>query len=133
MMQKKRIDWIDTCKGIAIMLVILGHCITRMGSTGIEGIINLLIYSFHMPLFFFISGMNMKLEYSFKEFFIKRIKGILLPGYIFISILLIYKLIDTHGSYGGNVSAYHVVLMTNKSRVGEYWFLPALFTGEMFL
>lgn len=132
MQQKKRIDWIDTCKGIAIMLVILGHCITRMGSTGIEGIINLLIYSFHMPLFFFISGMNLKLEYSFKEFLIKRIKGILFPAYIFVFILLTYKLFDTHGAYGKNFNAYHMFLMTNNSIVGEYWFLSALFIGEMF-
>ena len=133
-MKEKRVDWIDFCKGVTIILVILGHCITRMGSTGIEGVINLLIYSFHMPLFFFISGINIKLDCSFKEFVLKKIKNILLPGYFFSLLLLIYKIVDSQGVFLNVLSineVYHILFMTNKSIMGEYWFLPALFTGEI--
>ena len=44
-----RIEWIDIAKGIGIILVILGHTfeISRISA----------IYVFHMPLFFFLSGL----------------------------------------------------------------------------
>ena len=51
-MSAKRLDYIDAAKAIAIILVIIGHsnwlsAIPRVGG---------MIYSFHMPLFFIISG-----------------------------------------------------------------------------
>ena len=54
-MDKKRIAYIDKAKGVAILLVILGHC---CGS--VEEPINRFILSFHMPLFFFLSGLLAK-------------------------------------------------------------------------
>lgn len=55
----KKYPWIDTLYTIGIMLVILGHSHpsdwTLFSGTIFEKII-LFIYTFHMPLFFFISG-----------------------------------------------------------------------------
>ena len=45
----KRVDYLDYAKGIAIILVVLGHIFSG-------GNIKTYIYSFHMPLFFIISG-----------------------------------------------------------------------------
>lgn len=45
----KRIEYLDYAKGIGIILVVLGHIL-------IKGNIKIYIYSFHMPLFFIISG-----------------------------------------------------------------------------
>ena len=44
-----RIDWVDLAKGIAILLVILGHTVK-------VPIIRAAIFSFHMLLFFILSG-----------------------------------------------------------------------------
>lgn len=131
MEQEKRIDWIDACKGCTIILVVLGHCITRMGNTGVEGIVNLLIYSFHMPLFFFVSGINLNLGYSFKVFIIRKIRGIIIPGYFFSALLLFYKIVTKQEIVIVAEDIYHLLLFTNKSIIGEYWFLPALFIGEI--
>lgn len=49
MESKNRIIWIDAAKMIGILLVIMGH------TSGNE-LMNLFVYSFHMPLFFFLSG-----------------------------------------------------------------------------
>lgn len=60
-MSEKRLRALDIAKGIAIILVVIGHAVpdatTHMGiqSEGLA-ILNRLIYSFHMPLFFLISG-----------------------------------------------------------------------------
>jgi len=47
---RTRLSFIDAAKGIGILLVVLGH------SPGLPLFGVVLIYSFHMPLFFFISG-----------------------------------------------------------------------------
>lgn len=48
---------IDLCRGIGIFLVVLGHAIKQVGKTeGILEVILSVIYSFHMPLFFILSG-----------------------------------------------------------------------------
>ena len=52
---KNRIDYIDAARGIAMLLVILGHCCSSN-----TGVVNRTVLSFHMPLFFFLSGMFAK-------------------------------------------------------------------------
>lgn len=51
--QSKRILWIDYCKVIGICLVLIGHTYPNNPITD-------WLYSFHMPLFFFISGLTLK-------------------------------------------------------------------------
>ena len=46
-----RIIWVDIAKGLAILLVVIGHTVQN----GIHGaIIRGVIFSFHMPLFFIL-------------------------------------------------------------------------------
>lgn len=49
-----RISYIDQLKGITIFLVVLGHLIEH--NAGRNNFLWTFIYSFHMPLFMFISG-----------------------------------------------------------------------------
>ena len=53
----ERDTYLDSAKAVLIFFVILGHCITRLGENSecITLLFNL-IYSFHMPLFVFVSG-----------------------------------------------------------------------------
>lgn len=66
---RNRIDWIDVAKGIAIILVVLGH-----SSNDLVEPVNRFLLSFHMPLFFFLSGIcykksNIKVgRYVYKKF-----------------------------------------------------------------
>jgi fucose 4-O-acetylase-like acetyltransferase len=60
---KARIDWVDYAKGLGIVLVVIGHSL-RGEITSAKGSELLLahqidawIYAFHMPLFFFLSGL----------------------------------------------------------------------------
>ena len=62
-MGKERIKWIDSLKGFAIITVVIGHVADGYLSSdmfsdyqGIMNIIYELIYAFHMPLFFLVSG-----------------------------------------------------------------------------
>ena len=80
-MEDKRLDYLDYSKGIAIILVVLGHICSG-------GNIKTYIYSFHMPLFFITSGylFNYSNVKSLKEFINKKAKAYLIP-YITFSII----------------------------------------------
>lgn len=72
---KKRMYEIDIARGIAIVLVIIGHSLSDT-----HNVINQWILSFHMPLFFVISGIcfddnNTK----FLVFLKKKIKHLIVP------------------------------------------------------
>lgn len=55
--KKERFLEIDICRGIGILLVVLGHALKQTGETNTAfEVLNSVIYSFHMPLFFFLSG-----------------------------------------------------------------------------
>lgn len=61
-MKNERNIYIDVVKGIAIILVVYGHCIEYYSKEYIydnffySDIVHKIIYSFHMPLFMVISG-----------------------------------------------------------------------------
>lgn len=52
----QRIEWIDAAKGWGILLIFVGH----IYSTVTPSTAYLFIYAFHVPLFFFISGLTLK-------------------------------------------------------------------------
>lgn len=49
---RKRIEWIDIARGIAILFVIIGHSLGNYISSYFAN----LIYVFHLPIFFILSG-----------------------------------------------------------------------------
>ena len=57
MAASKRINYIDLAKGIAILCVIIGHTFSAYDQ---GNILVQFIYSFHMPLFFILSGWFVK-------------------------------------------------------------------------
>lgn len=70
-----RIEWIDALKGFAILTVVIGHCADGILSAGMytqyQASLRALydfIYSFHMPLFFIISGFVFWLSASYKKY-----------------------------------------------------------------
>lgn len=72
-----RKKWIDIYRGIAIMLVVLGHLDVPRPMYNF-------IFVFHMYAFFFISGVTYKTNSSsYKETVIKNIKRLLVPYIIY--------------------------------------------------
>lgn len=139
-MKTERIKWIDVAKGLCIILVVFGHCITREGA-GKVVFLNRLIYSFHMPLFFMLSGINLKTDIPFMEFIKKRITRVLLPMYGFMigynicmAFISIFNGNYTH--YIAQIDAAAIlksILCLRTSLIVNWWFLPALFTAQILL
>ena len=82
---KNIILWINSAKGIGVILIILGHLLYSSNVT----FLNQIIYSFHMPLFFILAGYVQK-ENVGKEFIVKRIKRLVVPYLAFSVVGLHY-------------------------------------------
>ena len=68
--KQERIAWIDLARGIGILLIILGH-LPGLGKLGVW------IFSFHVPLFFFLYGYLFKNDLAFLPFLKKKAKALL--------------------------------------------------------
>ena len=130
---KERNNSIDIAKGVGIFLVVLGH-------TTSNEILLKWLYSFHMPLFFFLSGLFHSQGRSYKEFLRKKVKGLLIPYFSFAIILFLFFIIISKNigfSAGENLSVKENFMgifigtnIKNFSQVswgGQLWFLLALF------
>jgi acyltransferase len=127
---KERTAWIDIARGIGIIFVIYGHTLGPMG-------FRYLIYAFHMPLFFFLSGLVFKNREgeSYPVSLKKDLKRIIIPYFIFafISLGLWWLNLNSNnqtvnsltkqiiGIFYGNASNGYLAINT------VLWFLPCLF------
>ena len=74
-MDIKRIQYWDIAKGIAIILMVLGHISTQ------PLILRDFIFSFHMPLFFVANAFFIK-KYDIEKTFYKSVKSLLVPYFV---------------------------------------------------
>ncbi len=122
---QKRIAYIDVAKGIGILLVVAAHNDLIL----VSPFLHRWIYSFHMPLFFFLSGYFFKPAISFGVLFKKRFNTLLKP-YIF-TVLLIYGTSVSFGKMSFETALRRMAKFAYGS--GYYldwvqlWFIPHLF------
>lgn len=136
----KRIPYLDVSKGLTILFVILGHTLP-------PSILRTLIYSFHMPLFFFLSGYFFR-PISFPSLIRKKSRQLLHPYYFTCAALVILSalMLFVKGR------AYEIPANTQKllfaglyasgldqnrsffiPQIGAIWFLWALFFALLLL
>jgi acyltransferase len=116
-------DFIDLLKGFGIFLVVWGHTMVPR---------SVLIYSFHMPLFFFISGFLYKNK-PLKEFAAGKIKRLYLPYAIvtlfsWIFYLVVLRLRERQDLVGEHLPKI-ISLVSGTGRNGgndPIWFLTCL-------
>lgn len=80
----KRLNFIDVAKGIGIILVVLGHCLAYENQNKLF----MMIYSFHMPFFFFLSGFLFK-DKSYETYLSGKLKTLLFPMIFFQALNII--------------------------------------------
>ena len=135
---KNRIKWIDILKGFAIVMVMYGHRVYNADYEALS-IVRAEVYSFHVPLLFFLSGyvFNVSHYTSFRKFINKKIKSLIIPMVIFSIITIAFDYIYYGMIVGVKSNATKdfiinrmigIVFQCRKSPyMGLLWFLPALF------
>ena len=121
---KKRIEWIDIAKGIGIILVIMGHTIALRYSKW--------LYTFHLPLFFLLSGLvyNVSKYPKYTTLLKQKGKQILWPWLKFFLIGLIVCLLipDWRESLSLHQTLFELYTTnTNNIQNSSIWYLICLF------
>jgi fucose 4-O-acetylase-like acetyltransferase len=126
----KRIEYLDVARGIGILLVVLGH----NDFAALSPFFRQLIFSFHVPLFFFLSGYFINTSLSFRDYFKKRFHTVLKP-YLF-TIFLIYFASVSFEKMGFQTALTRILKALygsfNYIDWGQLWFLPNLFVVSLY-
>ncbi|MGI6535311.1 MAG: acyltransferase family protein [Eggerthellaceae bacterium] len=141
-MAKKRMMWLDLAKGLAILLMVLGHCLAD------DCLLHGFIYSFHMPLFFLAAGFTMRAKPR-NQVIKSSARRLLVPYFIVCGILFAFAFVspntlnanlDTQRSWP--VVLVEILYAAGDSGViwghmfqaiGALWFLPCLFVARILL
>lgn len=112
---------LDIAKGIGIILVVVGHCINARTIPGV------FVYAFHMPLFFFISGVcfNADRHPEFLPFLYKRVRQLLVPAIVFSLVLTALSAPLMPGA------GFQWKDLLWQGFPGAIWFLGVLFVAEI--
>jgi fucose 4-O-acetylase-like acetyltransferase len=131
------VRFLNTAKVITVFLVIFDH----LGGNPFHS--SIFINSFHMPLFFCISGYFISTQkYTFKDFITRKFRTLIIPYFFFaITGFLFWFLIGQ--KYGDDANSQPDIFkyiwgifgaVPSKAYLGfnfPIWFLPALFSSEI--
>lgn len=132
---KMRIEWVDAAKGFGIILVVLSHELRGLmhaeivSDAGALRLADRWIYSFHMPLFFFLAGLFVPKSldrWSQLETFLQGKFATIVYPYFVWSILTI-ALKSCLGSIPHTPRELSDIFQIIYAPVEQYWFLYALF------
>lgn len=115
----QRIQWIDMAKGYGMIFVIIGHW-------NIPYITDYL-YAFHIPLFFFLSGVVYSLKKSFALFFKTKIQRIIIP-YFCLGITVVFSNLLFSKGFGFGLTdvVKEARLLVVQERYTTLWFFACL-------
>ncbi len=126
-MNSNRVEWIDKTKGMAILLVVLGHI------SDTKGCLQNWIYSFHMPLFFVVSGYlysaneSRNTSVGVVKYIKKKAVALIYPYFTYALIGIVYQLLRFRYDEVKD-AIFKTITLQGYSTL---WFLPTLFFAEL--
>ena len=118
----KRVEYLDALRGFAILLVIVGHLIQSNYQDALSDPLFNIIYSFHMPLFFFLSGCAryiVEKESFLMVSFTSVLKDVIKKFTALIIPSVIWSVVVPHFFTSG--------VIWTLDALSSYWFLNVLF------
>lgn len=128
--EKDRIESVDILRAVGILIMVMGH-------VGFGGKFDRYIHSFHMPVFFLISGSLFvsKRETGVFTLILKKAKRLLIP-YVFYAVFnyIFWLLIGNAQGTPWYVPLLRAVTYNTSGLpiCGALWFLTAMFFAESF-
>lgn len=130
---------LDVAKGLGIILVVIGHAWRGLNSAGMIGnadlfrVIDTLIYNFHMPLFFLLSGMTFQawaLKRPLPEGAISRVTRLLWPLVLW-SYLFSAARLAAGDAANAQMHGWQSLMFWPLPPRDHFWFLWALFLQHL--
>lgn len=115
-----RKHYVDYIKAIGMILVILGHI--NFANESIKA----WIYAFHMPLFFFATGLITRPEKIDCKFILKKFCGLMIPYFL-------WGLIYSELSFGNLARLFYgsYYTISKAGSLSSLWFLPTMFIAVL--
>lgn len=134
-MGRNRIDYIDIAKGLGMLAIIWGHIMLSGWSCK-------MVYGFHIPVFFMLSGMcfNQKKYDTFCGLIVRRVKTLLVPYMIFSVVTwLVYVAGVLVLHYDTMTNCWYYMLQTALAQGSDgylrhnvaLWFVTCLFVVDI--
>ena len=132
---KKRIEWIDLAKALSIFIIVYAH-------TYITSTISSFVHLFHVPVFFFLSGLVWRdKEKGMKDKVAALFRELLVPYYVCASVSAVFyrllgRLISDSVDLLTPIQCLEGIIYAN-SRTGlmawnrPLWFIPCLFSVKL--
>lgn len=134
-MKEERIEWIDIAKGIGIICVVMGHIFST------QMLAHKIIFLFHMPLFFYVSGFLHKGEQQNGKYIAKKLKSLIVPYFsVFIFVYLLFFLIYFPSNYSSEYIKVDITYYILGGRLLReiidnvfvaMWFITCLFSVQV--
>ena len=124
MYEKERIKWLDVCKGICMICVVLSHSVHP------PEIVAAFYRPFFLAGFFFATGFTFKVI-PCREFMTKRVKTLLIPWLLWGTIDLV--MVSIFGQDHNVIRRVVLNLLQIKGFYDALWFLPCTFIVSLFL
>jgi fucose 4-O-acetylase-like acetyltransferase len=133
-LQSARIAWVDSAKGLGIILVIVGHVERGLVSsqtiqnTQAVRFLDAWIYSFHMPLFFFLSGLFLyksAVQSDFLSFATDKLRTVLYPYFVWSIVVIVLK--SCLGNLPNKPRSLDDLLKIPTDPMEQFWYLYVLF------
>lgn len=127
----------DVSRGIGILLVVFGHVLRGLNSAAIVPsnhwlmTIDYAIYTFHMPLFFLLAGLNAGKGLSKSGNYKNNLFSLTYPYLLWSTIQGLVQ-VAASGSTNGNISLKDLAELIIFKPFGQFWFLYALFLCQSF-
>ncbi len=128
---------IDCARGLGMILVVAGHSpLNEFGDDSWSALVHA-VYAFHMPLFFFMSGLFLRPETPLARQLRQRASSLLKP---YVVVLSIYSLLwvlaagadHDHLIQGLSLAALGIAYGTGQTIKSQpLWFLPHLFAATL--
>lgn len=119
----QRLAYLDILKAFAIALVVIGHIISNCIDGGAETIINMMIYTIHIPLFLVISGYLVKDKPINLIFFRNLFIRFVIPYTTWVILLTLFY-VGLGGIIKGSLSGI-LVSIGNNWLHSFLWFIKA--------
>ncbi|WP_275434161.1 acyltransferase family protein [Lichenicola cladoniae] len=124
--------WIDYARGIGVILVVFGHSLRGIVKSGVfsnltlAGWMDYTVYAFHMPLFFFLAGLNVQhsLRRGNQAFLVNKVWTIAYPYFLWsvlqgCVIIMLAHDVNTPMTFTDLAKIWY-------QPIGQFWFLYAI-------
>ena len=146
-MNNTREKWIDNAKGLAMLMVIIGHL-----SGDLTGIWDFsFVYGIHLVMFFILAGYTTRKKEITSEFLNQKFHRLMIPYFITCGAIMLTDIVNCYMWHDGTVetvtrvigvdltrnffasgSATYFGTIDIGTRIGAIWFLPAMFFAVVF-